>query len=152
MSRKKKSELKAATLWAQDGRIFIRTDYDPDFVTKFKEMVPAKHRSWKPKPDRIWTCEPAYLDELHTLCSRLFDTVSILEPENESGIPADSVGVDGANGEDSYRMLLKHCPDAYLKKIYRAVIRANHPDKGGTAQAAADVNLAWKAIRTERGI
>lgn len=143
---KKKNTATLATLWAQDGQIYIRTDYHEAFIKDFKELVPAQHRSWKPKPEKIWTCNPAYLDDLHRLCQRYFTEVTILEAEVGNG---NSAVVDGM---DPYRLLLSHCPDEYLKKIYRAIINAVHPDKGGSPGAAADVNTAWKAIRSERGL
>ena len=139
------SKRTTATLWAQDGRIFIRTDYDADFVDAFKKMVPPKHRSWKPKPEKVWTCDPAYLDQLHALCEKYFHDVSVME-SNGNGEASD---VDGAN---PYELFLRHCPNDYLKKIHRAIVAAVHPDKGGSQEAAADVNTAWKVIREERGI
>lgn len=135
-----------ATLWAQDGRIRIRSDYNTEFIDAFKQMVPPQHRSWMPKPDKLWTCEPSYLDDVYQLCQKFFDDVSILE---EGG--GDAAGGNGVDG-NPYEALLKHASDDFLKKVHRSLIKACHPDKGGDAKIAAQVNAAWKRIREERGM
>lgn len=134
-----------ATLWSQDGRIRIRSDYNAEFVEAFKRMVPGRHRSWMPKPDKMWTCEPAYLEELHELCIRFYDDVSILEGDGDSG---EAAGIEG----NPYEELFKHASDEFLKKVYRSLIKACHPDHGGNPKKASAVNAAWKRIREARGI
>lgn len=134
-----------ATLWSQDGRIRIRSDYDAGFVEAFKRMVPGKHRSWMPKPDKMWTCEPAYLEELHELCNQFYDDVSILEGDG------DEAANDSVEG-NPYEALLRYASDGFLKKVYRSLIEACHPDKGGDPKKASAVNAAWKRIRELRDI
>lgn len=58
---------------------------------------------------------------------------------------------------DTYRAALRilgltpMCSERAAKRAYLALIRAEHPDQGGSAKAAQRINAAYDLVRAERG-
>lgn len=48
---------------------------------------------------------------------------------------------------DPYRALLEGLPPDLLKKVYRTIAEAMHPDKGGSTEKMQRVNAAWDRIK-----
>lgn len=143
MGRRSKGKVQGATLWIEDGWIMVRTPYDPDFVKDLKGKISAAHRRWDPDT-KLWKVDPSQDDLLVEIVTEYFGEPTVLEDKE--------VVVVAAEGEDPYGVLLRLAPDAILKKCYRLVATALHPDKGGSAEDMTRANQAWKAIREDRGL
>lgn len=135
--------MEKATLFIKDSWIHVRTPYHPKFIEALKTEIPWSSRKWS-KEEKVWLVDPAYLDELITVCEPFFD-VSVLEPEPEVVVmlPADA-------GGDPYSTMLRLASPDLCKKIYRLIAAELHPDRGGDASKMTDLNLAWEAIQKSR--
>lgn len=140
----KKKKVKGATLWIEGGWIHVRTPYDPGFVRELKSEIHASQRKWDPD-EKIWKVDPSQDDVLVPLVAKYFGEPTVLEDKEEVVVVTQA-------GDDPYGALLRLAPDDVLKRVYRLVATALHPDKGGSAEKMTRANQAWKAIREDRGL
>jgi hypothetical protein len=134
----------AATIWLQDGWIFIRSDYCAEFVQGLKDYIPPAHRKWR-QEDRLWTVAPTHLKLLRDILRRFGYSVAdyvVEEPARKKPVAVMS----------PYDELLSALPDQALKKAYKAIIAVVHPDAGGDHETAVRVNRAWERICKLRNI
>lgn len=127
----------------KDGWIYVRTPYDRKFVDDLKKNISAAHRRWDPV-DKIWKVDPSQDDLLVGIVKRYFGEPTVLEDKE--------VVVVAAQDSDPYAALLRLAPDDVVKKCFRLIASAIHPDKGGKAKAMERANQAWQAIRKDRGL
>lgn len=131
-----------ATLWLKDGWIFVRTPYDKTFVEKLKSTISSVYRRWDPA-EKLWKVDPSQDEKLVELVTSFFGAPTILE-DKEVIVVAEST-------TDAYGTLLRLAPDDVLKKVFRLIAAAVHPDAGGTGEKMAQANSAWNAIKQDRG-
>lgn len=143
---------KTATLWPIDGMIALRFRFDKNLIDDLKLLVPGTHRKWCPdttdKFKSHWRFEAGFLDAVTNLLERHGFEVSILGAGNTSAAP---VVIEVPEIKQACYMLLKHANPEDRKKLYRAVMMAVHPDRGGDPEAAKEVNTAWAVIDAELG-
>ena len=132
-----------ATLWLKDGWIFVRTPYNPDFVSELKSKISASHRKWDPV-EKLWKVDPSQDDLLVAIVTKFYGEPTVLEDKEVVTIAL----TDG----DPYGALLRLAPDDVLKKVFRLIATSLHPDKGGPADKMTSANQAWKAIKADRGL
>ncbi len=121
----------------------VRTPYDADFVKALKTSISPVHRKWDPV-DKLWKVDPSQDAVLIRIVTKFFGEPTVLEDKE--------IVVVAAEDSDPYAALLRLAPDDVLKKCYRLIASAIHPDKGGQAQSMTRANQAWSAIRADRGM
>lgn len=131
-----------ATLWVKDGWIHVRTPYNRDFVDDLKAGIEARFRAWDPD-DKVWKVNPAKDEVLLRIVKKHYGDPTILEDKEIVVVEND--------GADPYGKLLRLAPDAVLKKCYRLIAAAVHPDAGGTGDQMTQANNAWALIKQDRG-
>jgi len=134
-----------ATIWADGTWIHVRTPFDRDFVAALKNRLPYGARKWDPD-QKVWLVDPSYDQELLAVLEVYFGEVNVIEKEQPQIMAQLSAG------DDPYTMLVRLASDETLKKLYRMVALDVHPDRGGSADSMAQANLAWDAIKKERGL
>jgi hypothetical protein len=133
-----------ATLWVKDGWIYIRTPFNADFIDDLKNDIPPRARKYLPV-DKEWKVEAAYAEDVEKLVRKYFGEPTIVQNEVYVQGPAVS-------GDDPYARFLRACPTPVLAKLYKVAAIELHPDRGGDANAMAEVNAAWTEIKKDRGI
>ena len=134
----------SATFWIEAGRVLMRSTYDPAFVLELKEQVGGRNRRWDPAT-KCWSFYLIVMDEVVALAEKHGYAVTVVEPPAP---PTPALLV----GEDPYSVLLRLAPDETVRKVYRLVASALHPDLGGDTEKMAQANAAWDAIRRDRRI
>lgn len=135
-----------ATFWIESGRLMMRSTYDPDFVTEMKVRIAPANRAWDGTNKR-WSFDPAIADDIVKLAERYYQKVTVVE--EGGGAPAPiQMTLEG----DPYSILARYASSDMLTKLYKSAVVENHPDHGGSVKKMTEINVAWKAIRKERGI
>lgn len=132
-----------ATLWLKDGWIYVRAPFDQEFVDELKKRISPAHRRWDPV-EKLWKVDPSQDQRLVKIVKKYFGEPTVLEDKE--------VVVVAAQDSDPYAALLRLAPNDILKKCFRLIASAIHPDKGGKAKAMERANQAWQAIRKDRGL
>jgi hypothetical protein len=139
------SKIGKATIWADGTWINVRTPYDKDFVAALKNRLPYGARKWD-GDQKVWQVDPSYDTELMAVLETYFEEVNVIEQEQPQIVAALDTGAD------PYAALLRFASDETLKKCYRMVALDVHPDRGGSSDSMTQANMAWDAIKKERGI
>jgi hypothetical protein len=85
--------------WRTNGTwLFLRVEFNQDFLTEFKAAIPAHSRSWMPKPAACWRIKPIYKKDVQDLVQGYFN-VALGEPEKIDFKPGGSVGESDAPNE-----------------------------------------------------
>jgi hypothetical protein len=131
-------------LMGDDGRVVLRSQYDPDLVDALKEAIPYAYREWD-KPARVWRIDPDWGDVVVQVLTDFGATVIDKRPP-VSTAPA----VPPQLQEACARLCIT--PDAPLEvavAAHRAWARLKHPDVGGdtaTMQALNEAIATFKAF------
>lgn len=135
-----------ATIWIANGRVNLRCDYETEWISRFKSMVPARHRKWDGKPNFVWSFDPAYLDDVNALCEKYFEVTVLTDSTTETPAPVSLTG-------DPILVLCSLASNEALKKLHRQVALECHPDMaGGSTEKMSQANAAWDAIKKARGL
>jgi hypothetical protein len=132
---------KVAKLYVEGPWIVCKTPYLKAFVEDLKDEVSHHNRKWDAN-DKVWKVDVDELDKVDELCRKHFDEVTFIETEQPSGEGAPS----------PYHDMLCDAPDETLKRVYRLIAVAVHPDQGGDPAIMSKVNDAWRMIQKERKI
>ena len=137
------SSKKGATLWLKDGWIFVRTPFDRSFKDDLKSEIPREFRRWSPE-EKVWKVDPSQDGALVDLVTRYFGEPTILEDKE--------IVVVESEDKDPYSSLLSLAPNSVLKKVFRLIAAAVHPDAGGSGEKMTQANMAWSLIKQDRGM
>ncbi len=119
-----------ATIWIdkKTGMVNLKTPYDPEYIDKFRELVPQPDRRWD-KDNKIWKFNSKYIDDVVSLTEKYFNLEMLPE-----------ISVSDASNADK---LLRHLSLEGLAKVWRIVASELHPDKGGSAEAFVEAKSAY---------
>jgi hypothetical protein len=134
----------AVLMLGGDGRLVLRTPYDPGFVEALKDAIPYAYREWD-KPCKVWRIAPEWGD---IVCRIVQADGGILVDKR----PAPAPRIPPALGEARSRLHVT--PDAPVQvaiAAYKALARLHHPDVGGDLVAMQALNDAIETFKNLKG-
>lgn len=153
--------------WRKDGWVWIMTPYHPLFVHRVKFLIPGYARCFDPTA-KVWSCESGYADLLLDTALDVFGE----KPTEIPPIPApkaesrqrqerqeqrekkrrerDGRETGSSKKPSPFAIFMGFMPDDMLKKTYRALVVALHPDRGGSHEDMVALNNAMEEITRRR--
>lgn len=110
------------------------TPFNANFVTELKETIPPAHRKWIPE-GKYWLVQEAYLRTLKSILKKYYKQVDVEE------VPIQPISTCDVASE-----VLRMCPEANRKNLFRALSLAFHPDVGGSNEVMKSINLTWEEL------
>lgn len=135
-----------AFVWvdAVSGGIMYRGAYKRACIDDLHAKIPVASRRWM-KAERVWQVDPQWVD---VLLGVLRDHYAKVEEHTGAGgskhAPPPTAVVK--SDHDPLSTMIHLANDGTLKKIYRLIALDVHPDHGGSTQAMAELNTAWKQV------
>lgn len=124
-----------------EGKLSVRTSFSQPFIDAIKRDIPWTARSWD-KDEKAWIVSFDYLDLLLGICDAHFSKVELLF----------ELGDSAENDPYSALFLLKEAPIEVVNCAYKTLALLYHPDKGGDHEKMTSINVAYQAIKKERGL
>lgn len=150
----------------------LMVPYRTDFPPLFKACIPFGDYSWDSQA-KVWTFVEKYYSPVQDLVKKIFGSVTAIsrvdwETANApKAAPSSSTGVNSNAsrspnngyipplnvsilGIDSVIIqFFKMVPYEAMKKAYLGAAMMYHPDRGGDAEAATNLNTLWQKIEKE---
>lgn len=145
----------------REGRVYVETSYDKDWVNDIKIAVPQHKRWWEPQVG-IWAFDASFyqcvlhITQLHFGGDIVDATGGVGEPQDmqwkarlEGRAPAAPKPLRNETPR-SILFVTDDAPDYVITAAYRALAARMHPDKGGTDADMQKLNAAYSILTKNR--
>lgn len=131
----------------------VASPYSDAFVQGLKSLIPVGARHWD-SDKKVWRVTEPYGVVIKNIAEAAFGKSSV-EFTSKADVESrqqkqQTPVVSGANGLGktcyNFLSLLDY---EETKSLYRKALMRLHPDKGGSAEKTAQLNLAWKEIEEQ---
>lgn len=126
----------------------MTSPYNAAFVDLLKAAVPNSDRSWE-KATKIWTFSEKWLDPIKALCDKCYaggTTVISKQDAQRAQVPPS---VQSASLPTMYQQFFDLVPYEAMRRAYLTGIAQHHPDKGGDATKASQLNAIWQKLEKD---
>jgi hypothetical protein len=129
---------------ADDGRLALKSRYDPALVDVLKTMVPAFDRTWD-TTTKTWYLDPVWAEGLIETLRGLGMTVTDRRP------PPPVVGAGAVSPALHEACVALHitpdAPVAVAEASFKALAKQHHPDVGGDTAVFQQLNAALATFK-----
>lgn len=129
-----------ADVYVSDNGAVLQTPYHAVFIEVLKVSVPHEYRTYDPGR-RAWGVRPPYIDLALLLVGKYFPDAQIRDTRTKAKPEPEPEPENWAG------LLFAGLPEHLHAPVYKALIRALHPDIGGDTRAAQTLNLAYDRLR-----
>ena len=149
---------KALIYWDPQIKGYVMaSSYNASFLEAFKTIVPAGAKHWD-KDKKLWFFNEEWGAHVYNLCVTVFGKNGVdfkskqdVEAQQTRQPQYDAIQPHSINGLGkvcfNFLSLLDYDE---AKSLYRKALMRLHPDKGGSEEKTAQLNVAWKEI--EKGV
>lgn len=123
---------------AKDGWVNVSMPYDPPCIEDIKSWIETSGRMWNPIT-KFWEVKEIHLETLVSILKKHFGdkvtqnlTTEVASPKNLF-VPVFEA--------------LKKLPNGDIKRVYRLLAQAFHPDAGGTNELMSKLNEAYSEVK-----
>jgi len=135
----------ACALFLSDGTCAVTFAYDKWVIEELKRQIPADHRSYDPA-NKTWYVRPGWGQVAISVLRMAFDAVEVTTQDKRS----QPKPIRRSDPNFSELHLLPSAPTCVIEAAYKAMAKANHPDRGGSTAAMQAINSAYAAIRPQK--
>jgi hypothetical protein len=131
---------------ASDGRLALKSRYDPGLVDAIKTMIPSWDRTWDADV-KTWYLAPEWGDGLIDTLRERGMTVTDMRP---SPPPPQTTAVAVASALQEACVALHITPDAPVavaEASFKALAKQHHPDVGGDTAIFQQLNAALQTFK-----
>ena len=137
----------ARAVYLPNGTLAITFPYRAWLVDDIKRLIPAGSRAYD-ADTRTWLIS----NELATLAIQILEReFGEVDVERGSSRRTAPTPIRKADSEYSEMHLLPTAPGYVVEAVFRAMAKANHPDRGGSTEAMKRLNLAYEALQRKAG-
>jgi len=125
----------------------MTSPYNAGFLDLLKAAIPHSDRGYD-KATKIWTFTEKWLQPVKLLCDKIYGSVTIITKEDAQKAqipPATAV----ATLPSMFQQFMELVPYNALRKAYLNGIAELHPDRGGDATKASQLNAVWQRLEKE---